>query len=175
MHGITKTFRRKTELCIYISNHKGKHLVFLNAPSQTQMGFFAGQKEFDSEKLGYFISRSKTKGFFPPLSTAFDLLQKNSRAQKCTFTHQQTKFVSIISEFFSLCHLVTFSTCWCCPFVPRSCLLECTSSVLRTHQDGKYWEILWSFVQLEPLTCLWFVSSVRLHWLGHVWGSVWWF
>lgn len=173
MHGITKTFRRKTELCIYISNHKGKHLVFLNAPSyKHKWVFLQARKNLSQKNLIFYLTQQNKRLFSPSPHSIWPSSLKSTK----TYIHTPADQICVNNlQILLIVSSGNISTCWCCPFVPRSCLLECTSSVLRTHQDGKYWEILRSFVHFEPLTCLWFVSSVKLHWLGHMWGSLWWF
>lgn len=139
MHGITKTFRRKTEelehpvqLCIYISNHNVPHSVLeriLPLKENLTRVFYRP----DTRKTSYF-------GFFFLHSTW--PFSQNTQAQKCTFTHQHTRVVSII-WIPVIVSPGNASAYWCSPFVSRSRVWQCMSIVRWAH-TVKYYGLLLS-------------------------------
>lgn len=107
MHGITKTFRRKTEelehpvqLCIYISNHNVTQSILLTwrlpayQNKHKKRGFLQARQK---KNFIFHLTQQKQKAFFFFLHSFWP--SSSTQAQKSTFTHQHTRVVSIISEF----------------------------------------------------------------------------
>lgn len=145
MHGITKTFRRKTEelehpvqLCIYISNHNVTQSILFTWTQNLKRVFLQARQK---KNFIFCLTQQKQKAFFfSPQYLTFFAEHTSTEMYIHTPAHKSCVNNLWIPLIVSPGNASPY---WCSPFTSRSRMWQCTPSVRRPHTE-KYYGLLLS-------------------------------